>query len=543
MAPTQTVFIPAAGRGSRIAGAGLGLPKPLLTTGGLPVLAHIIDLYPIDWRVVIALGHEGDLVRESIESIYGDSQGGERIHFCYTDSYLSDGTGLTNTILDSQRTLGGSSFVFHACDSFIRASDSSWSEWVEPTDQVVVSRPESAGRYRFLRRNAGGVQEWNHGSASSDALSPEVYIGVAHIFETNRFWSSLHQFASTSPEGGECLGLNPVLVTKVDLEPGRWVDTGSQAGLGRLSSIQFGEANILQKANECIWFTGTDVVKMHVDPDFIKGRVARAEALAPFVPAIKSHGRNTYTYGYASGVTLSKAIQGANSPFSDFLSFLLHFWFDTPFPASDELEREGARARYLNFYESKTISRTNRLVNRYPHLAESTCINGRYAPSLADQLEGVDWEALAYPLIGRVHGDLHPENVIVADAGGFLLLDWRQEIADSVQAFGDVFYDLGKLAHGLQVDHGVVSRGEYLVKHAGPSNVYYSITRSQSKIEAYEALRDFCGKQGFDWSRVLLVEALIYLNIAILHEPTEYTELLAYMGRDLLNSVSELTDR
>jgi len=70
---TRTVFIPAAGMGSRLASAGLGLPKPLITTDGLPVVAHIINLYPDDWTIVIALGHESDLVRESIESIYLDT--------------------------------------------------------------------------------------------------------------------------------------------------------------------------------------------------------------------------------------------------------------------------------------------------------------------------------------------------------------------------------------------------------------------------------------------------------------------------------------
>ena len=543
MAPTRTVFIPAAGRGSRLAVAGFDLPKPLLTTGGLPVVVHIIDLYPIDWTVVIALGHEGELVRESIERIYRDSPRLERILFCYTASYQDDGKGLTDTILDAQETLGGAPFVFHACDSFIRVSDSPWSEWVEPEDQVLVSQPESAGRYRWLRRNAGGAQEWTHEWVGSDDAAVEVYIGVSHVFDTSRFWSRMHQSASSSPEGGECLGLDPALVTQVALEPGGWVDTGSVDGFSRLGAPQYGEANILPKADECIWFTGSSVVKMHLDPDFIQGRVARADVLAPFVPALTSQGRNTYAYSYASGDTLSKAMHMTDFPMRVFLSFLLRFWFDAPLPATDALERRGERARYLDFYRSKTLGRTDSLTQRYPQLVGPTCINGRDTPALADQLEGVDWELLTSPLIGRVHGDLHPENILVTGTGSFLLLDWRQEIAGSRGAFGDVFYDLGKFAHGLRVDHGVVSRGEYRVIHPRPDAVEYSIARTRAKIEAYETLREFCEQQGFDWSRVRLIEALIYLNIAILHEPAEYAELLAYMGRDLLNSVSEPANR
>ena len=85
---TRTVFIPAAGRGSRLAIEGVVLPKPLVTTAGLPILSHIIDLYPTDWNIVIALGHEGDIVRESIEAIYSDSLRFQRLSFCYTKSFL-----------------------------------------------------------------------------------------------------------------------------------------------------------------------------------------------------------------------------------------------------------------------------------------------------------------------------------------------------------------------------------------------------------------------------------------------------------------------
>jgi aminoglycoside phosphotransferase (APT) family kinase protein len=298
--------------------------------------------------------------------------------------------------------------------------------------------------------------------------------------------------------------------------------------------------NILQKSDECIWFTGSSVVKMHMDQDFIAGRLARAAALESFVPEIKSHGKNTFTYSYVSGETLSRDLQKEHNSIKQFFSFLMQFWFEISTPALEPVERDLQRTRYLDFYRAKTLNRTRSLAQRFPKVTERTYINGLDTPALADQLESVDWELLATPLIGRVHGDLHPENVLVTGAGEYILLDWRQEIAGSHDAYGDVYYDLGKLAHGLRVDHGVVARGEFRVDHISHGEVTYSITGIQAKVNAYQDLKVFCEEQEFNWSRVLLVEALIYLNIAILHEPDEYTELLAFMGRHLLHSVSEL---
>jgi hypothetical protein len=538
VALTRTVFIPAAGRGSRLADAGIGLPKPLLSFAGLPVVAQIIDQYPLEWTIVIALGHAGDLVRESIESVYQDSPRLERIRFGYTDSHEHHGKGLTNTILDLRSVIGEEPFVFHACDSLVGESDSCWLEWIEPRDQVLVARPESPGRYRYLQSDDEGEHRWIYDWVDSDSSSVRVYIGVSHIFDTATFWAKLLESAPASPEGGECLGLDPVSVGQVAIGPGRWMDTGSVDGCRRLGAMQFGETNILQKADESIWFTGANVVKMHMDPQFIDGRVKRAHALSPFVPVIKSFGRHTYSYSYVSGDTLSKRLQKTGSSMSAFLSFLLHFWFDADLPRSQDTHRAQDKGRYLEFYRDKTFSRTQSLTGRYPMFAQPTKINGIATPALSAQLESVDWERLTAPLIGRVHGDLHPENVVLTYQGEFLLLDWRQEVAGSRGAFGDVYYDLGKLAHGLRVDHGVVSRGQYCVSRTGPAEVQYTIASTPGKVEAYEALRLFCEQQGFDWSRVLLIEALIYLNIAVLHEPTEYQELLAYMGRDLLNAVS-----
>lgn len=538
---TRTVFIPAAGRGSRLALEGVVLPKPLITTSGLPILSHIIDLYPTDWHIVIALGHEGDIVRESIEAIYSDRLRDQRLSFCYTKSFLSKGAGLSQTLLDSKEILGNQPFIFHACDSLIRGADSTWTHWIRPKNQILVSQPEAPGHYRLLDENPEGTYAWRHDWIDPEKTSVSVYTGIAHIYDTSRFWVRLSGEAATSPEGGESIGLDPSLLVQVPLVKERWTDTGSIKGYQGLAASPSKDINILQKSDEAIWFTGTKTVKMHMDQAFIAGRVERGLALNGFVPEITSHGRNTFTYSYVEGGTLSAELRKDSQSMDSFLAYLLTFWFGESLPLFDVAGRKYSdRTRYLKFYRTKTLERTLRLTEHFPSVTHEGEINGVATPALNDQLKKIDWNLLASPLMGRVHGDLHPENVLVTKSGEYVLLDWRQDVAGSKNAFGDVYYDLGKLAHGLRVDHGVIARGEFTVSRSSSGAHEYSISEVPSKLIAYELLQEFCRTNGLDWSRVLLIESLIYLNIAILHKPDDYTRLLALMGRNLLRSVTEM---
>lgn len=538
MTQTRTIFIPSAGRGTRLSGAGTLLPKPLLSHQGLPIIARIIDLYPLEWNVVIAIGHEGDLVRDSVESIYRNSARLARIRFFETDSYKIEGMGLTNTLLDARPMLQERPFVFHACDSLMQPMEVRWTEWIRPRDQVLISAPVSSARYRYLARTASGDLQWHCDWVDAETSVESVYVGVAHVFDTEHFWARLLKDAGTAPEDGECLGLDPAGVERVTLPRGQWFDTGSAIGLQRLNGTDSSGRNVLPKVDEAIWFTDSHVIKVHKDPAFIEGRVERANYLWPFVPRIDHSSQHTYAYQFVQGHTLSSALRKSPEVFPSFLAYLLSFWFGEPNSPTDRAEEGEQEGDYFNFYHDKTYSRTRLLTLRYPNLAEPIVINNRVVPALNEQLGQVDWLKISKPLFGRVHGDLHPENVLVTSPNTFLLLDWRQDMAGSRRGFGDVYYDLSKLAHGLRVDHEAIARGEFGVSFSAPDHVSYYVAQRPWKSAAYEMLRHFCEIHDFDWKRVLLMEALVYLNIATLHNPPEYSKLLAVLGRDLLDSVS-----
>jgi choline kinase len=67
---TQTIIL-AAGYGSRLGSAESGVPKPLMTVGGLPLIAHALEHARASGcaQAVIVVGHEGDRVQAAVEQM------------------------------------------------------------------------------------------------------------------------------------------------------------------------------------------------------------------------------------------------------------------------------------------------------------------------------------------------------------------------------------------------------------------------------------------------------------------------------------------
>jgi hypothetical protein len=526
---TNTVFIPCAGKGSRIANGNSNFPKPLRDLGGLPAIARVMSQYPEDWAIVIALGFEATIIRDAVEAlIFGTPRQG-RVEFVSTNSWSEESQGLSHTLLAAKEVLGNRPFVFHAVDSILDESAFSVPEALISGNQVFLSKCSTPGTYRHLTSWSGAstpIWAVSDFQAFQDDLA---YTGLAHVYEPDAFWTLLFQGADGNPEAGETLGIDLANVKLVKLPDGAWFDIGSRLGLAAAEDAFLSARNILTKKDEAIWFSGSRVIKIHSDRNFIEGRVERADKLSPYVPEIHFSNSHTFSYDEVSGLELSKVLEEPGMGLSSFFDFLWDFW------TGDQLgnleKTETPIAAYMTFYREKTFSRVADLIRRFPHLEKECWINGTKARSLSDLCDSIPWEALATITPGRVHGDLHPENILAVDGGGFVLLDWRQDMAGSRGSLGDVYYDLGKMAHGLRVDHGMVKLDRYSVSEGDNGEVAVSIIWPDGKRRAFSAFRDQVNSWGLSWNQVMLIEAVIYLNIAPLHEPDEYAKFLAYFGR------------
>ena len=530
----RTLFIPAAGKGTRASTSESDLPKALITLGDLPAIARIIDLYPESWRIVIGVGYKAQMIVDSVRALYDTRTRLENIDFIETDSWCDDTAGLSQTILACKNALGDEPFIFHAVDSVVLNSSlvDQWS--IANQDTLVTGIPFDDGCYRYIAEDALGVLTWKRDFVKG--ASQQVYVGIASIIDTASFWRNLESSATAQPEDGEALGLRPNAAQQFQITQGDWIDIGSISGIQRARALFESRAHILHKPAEALWFRDNRVIKVHSDSKFIMGRVERAKELAPYVPEIINSNTHTFTYKYVEGRPLSEFAEITPQVYLEFYSWLADFWSCDSFE-HDLALTEIINSAYQEFYRSKTFVRVERLLDMYPEVGDIRMINGLQVKPISQILEDIDWQSLCVPVLGRVHGDLHAENIVVSTEGGFKLLDWRQDMAGDWSAMGDVYYDLAKLSHGFRLDHGEVAQQNYSAEIDNQGVARYFLKVPESKKAARQDFDFTFGQGHWDMKKVHTLEGLIFLNIACLHDPREYSLLLAMIGIETLSQL------
>ena len=110
---TYKVCILAAGRGTRVT-----LPettnKALLPVGEKSAFSHILEKFPVDTEIVIALGYRGELLREFVSLAHPERS----ITFVEVDEYEGPGTGPGYSLNACKEQLQ-CSFIFTSCDTVV----------------------------------------------------------------------------------------------------------------------------------------------------------------------------------------------------------------------------------------------------------------------------------------------------------------------------------------------------------------------------------------------------------------------------------------
>lgn len=517
------VLIPTAGTGSRLGTLTQYVNKSLVSIANRPTLCHIIGQFPVDAEFVIALGHKGALVREFLTLAYPVRQ----FHFVEVTPFEGPGSGLGLSVLACKEYLQ-QPFVFISCDTLVR-------EPVPAPDRNWMGYTDSCGspeQYRTLELACGEVDavcEKGAGSASS-----RPYIGLAGIFDYQQFWSAMEEGGAEAVAVGESHGMRSLLSQGVKALAFTWFDTGNPAALEetRLAYREPDQPNILEKANEAIWFVDDHVIKFSDDIRFISNRVARTKFLEGYIPEVTGATQHLYRYRKAQGCEMAKVVTLPH--FEELLVHSKSFWTPHALDASDFAV---FRATCLKFYREKTYERVDLFYRNFDRKDEAGSINGLKLPMLAALLSAVDWEWLADGLPGRFHGDFHFENILFSEAvRQFIFLDWRQEFGGSLTT-GDVYYDLAKLLHGLIISHELIAQNQFRVEW-NQMAISYDFLRKQILVECERYFLEWLPLNGYDCRKVLVLTALVYLNIAALHH-YPYSLLLYSLGKKMLHEVLE----
>jgi len=510
------VLIPTAGIGSRLGDHCDHVNKTLVPVANRPIISYIVEKFPPDVEIIIDLGHKGKLVKEFLTLAYPDRN--------FTFIWASR-KGLTSDLCDYKDILQ-CPFIFFTNDAIV-------TELIPPPDHnwIGFANTRAGNDYRSVVADSWDdtvVKDLGEKGAHTEA---KAYIGICGIYDYKAFWEAMDQalFGDSTTNQGESFALasmvknQPVKGVKFS-----WYDTGTTEALAYANQVfrKDGEPNILPKPDEHIWFCNDRVIKFSADTKFISERVNRAQKyLEGYVPKIEDSTTNMYCYRNVAGSVLSDTI--TVSRFQELLLWLEGLWGDSQLLTSD------VREVYRKFYQNKTMKRVRAYFNRFGYKDSQQQINGVDVPSVSELLNKVDWKWMSEGIPVRFHGDLHFENII--DTGdGFSLLDWRQNFG-GLSDYGDIYYDLAKLLHGIIVSHGVIHRGLYSINING-TTVNFDILRRQILIDCETLLLRYSMRHHYDYNKVKMLTALIFLNIATLHHQP-YAEILFHLGKVMLFNI------
>lgn len=516
------VLIPSAGLGTRLGDIGKNINKALVSVAHKPVISHVIEKFPKDIEIVIAVGHKGQLLKDYLALAHPD----RKITCVDIDSYHGHKSGLGYSILQCKEHLQ-CPFIFSPNDTLVLEDipepDENW---------MAYSDVENTDQYRSIQVSSKSMVSKIY--EKDEGIDVKPYIGLAGINDYKSFWDWMSSGVTRgSILIGESYALRKMLASGTDVKAREftWYDTGTVENLkkARRAFERKDSPNILEKSDEAIWFVNDRVIKYSIDEDFISNRVKRSKSLKKYVPEIIDYKKNMYSYKHVNGRTMSSSLNA--KIFKEFLEWSKKFW------GSKELsedEKQQFQECCLEFYKTKTYKRVKQYFNRFSYVDSAEIINGIKTPKLHELLAKIDWDSLSTGDAVRYHGDFHFENILVAENGDFILLDWRQDFG-GLEEYGDIYYDLSKLLHGSIVPHEMVGKDLFTIDKDADI-IKFDILRRHKLIECERIFEDFICAEGYDLEKVKLLTALIFLNIAPLHH-YPYSEFLFYLGKYQLNNI------
>jgi mannose-6-phosphate isomerase-like protein (cupin superfamily) len=495
----------AAGKGSRMEHLTEHTHKGLLPVEDKAVISHIIEKAPVEYDIVIAVGHLGYLIREYCEISHPD----RNFIFCEVDKIEGEGTGPGYSINACKEHLQRP-FYFCVADCMIRDELPSLScNWlgVYPTG---IPELYSTVKFDSDMNIVGFTNKCPNGF-------DHAFIGLAGILDYETFWDQLG-------DSGEVVKAfyNPSVYDNFKVQKLDWVDVGTIDGYLKARSNKY---SLPKTTGESIYKIGDVCVRLFPNGTAMQ-RFDRAKNLHGLVPQNHKSNKHVMSYFWEEGKTLYS--WNDRVVYEGFLGWCLeNLWEDNYNPEYQKPEDVAKK-----FYIEKTFERFEKYVKQNP--VELNVVNGRQLDTVENYLKRVPWDKLGEcRWTSRYHGDLQFDNVIY-DGEKFCLIDWRHDFGGN-ETWGDAYYDVAKLYGGTLINYSLMKSPKNISLTASKEEVDFFYNHNDTLIQFRPLLEEWI-KCWFDFEKVRLLTGLIWLNMSPLHEQP-FSDMLFYKAKEMLANV------
>lgn len=515
MADKLKVLITTSGIGSRLGEITNYTNKALVKIGKRPAISYVVEAYPFNTEYVVCVGHFADHVKQYLKLAYPNRS----FTFVEVDNYDGPGSSLAYSQLCAKEHLQ-CPFIYNACDTIIldERIPNPHFDWVGGYAQPGSSQYDS-----YVSSDGYVRRFYSKGHIDSD----HAYIGLIGVHDFKSYWDTMQEMYDANPNNRS---LSDFYCRKLQLDAGKdiahvgfkwWYDIGNVESLQHARATIPDSHHILDKLEESIFIVGDHVIKFFADPNMVNGRVLRSHELRGLVPEVVASTLNYYKYKYVVGDLYSEV--ATPNGFDKLLT-----WADERLWTPVEFDDGYFKGICRNFYEKKTHARLKKFYSENNMTDHPSVINGVYTVATSQMLD----QAMKIVLRGlrptNFHGDFILDNIIRTE-DVFKLLDWRQDFGEGNVLVGDMYYDLAKLNHNLVINHEIINRNLFTIKKVG-AKVTLDIHRRQNLVDCQEVLHRWIVNHGYDLTKVKVLTAIIWLNMAPLHHHP-FGEFLYHFGR------------
>jgi len=521
------VCILAAGAGARMGELTNHINKAILPVNFKAVISHIIEKFPKNIEIVIAVGHKKETVIDYLALAHPE----RKFTFIQVDNYIGPGTGPGYSLLACKEELQ-CPFIFFVADTLVL-------EDIPKPDQnwFGIAPVKETEKYCTVKIKNNLIYQLDDKVKCDNKFA---FLGLAGVKDYDIFFSALEKNKEIiSGEIQVSNGFRKLVEHKLVPIGFTWFDTGTLESYNETNkkfSVETKFNFSKGEGEEFLYFVNGRVIKFFADEKITANRCLRAKkSLKGLCPEIEGQQGNFYSYKKVDGQILYSVMN--RQTVNIFLQWAKNnLWKKIELPDSEKIEFATACRK---FYIDKTQKRLQAFYEKTGIEDSATHINGILVPPLKELMDKINWENIVNGVPSNFHGDLQFDNVLVtrdavSNLEKFILLDWRQDFAGLTDV-GDLYYDLAKLYGGKLISYQLIKDGLFSFDMSGNS-VYYNYHVKNDLIEAREEYELFLENNGYDLKKIKTITALIFLNMSPLHHDP-FDLMLYFMGKSMLHKL------
>lgn len=510
----HTVLITTSGIGSRLGNLTNYLNKSLIRVGNKFAICYIIDKYDLNnTQFIITLGYLGHLVKEFLDIAYKNNT----FKYIYVDNYDKPGSSLVYSLLQA-KDVCQCPFTFYCCDSIVLDNiDNTYCNDIKHNILFVSETTDASSYASVCIDNDKIVKIYSAGEMKNNL----IYTGVSYIYNYAEYWESLETIYSQQPNNKQLSDINAInylIKSKITFhikQLSNWYDIGNLTSFKNTLKHFKCDYDILHKDNESLCFLDNKVIKYMADKNTVQNRVTRGNLLQPNTPQILDHSDHFFSMEYIDGTIMSKYYVYGQ------IYKLLNWSYQNLW--TNKQKHHKFIDVCASFYKDKTLQRISQM-----DIEELNTINGIYIEPVTQLLGKLDWESLYTDTFYHFHGDFILDNIICTNDSSFKLIDWRQDFGGEI-THGDMYYDLAKLRHNIIFNHDNINDDLFTLE-TNNNKVMLDLKCNYFLIQQIEEYDRFIVEKQLDLKKIKLLTALIWLNMAPLHE-YNVSKFLFYFGK------------